>query len=197
MVEGREPGTHQFGEGASCSIPLVLNHIQGKMILSNSSWRDGRLAFMEINTSTSKTGTPSSVRSCPTICRLRVSSFFAVSPPPQKLQPPTPFSAKNKLHPGPALQGLGTWVPSIHLLLTWPMCVLQSQGHCVLLGSWPCAFSFPRGVFRTPLTLEVLSVMSSLQPKRSQGKLFKPTQASMVLKTRGYSSPVSKAAWEE
>ena len=44
---------------------------------------------MEINTSTSKTGTPSSVHSCPTICRLRVSSLFAVSPPPQKLQPPT------------------------------------------------------------------------------------------------------------
>lgn len=77
---------------ASCSISLVcpvLNHIQGKMTLSNSSWRDGLLAFMEINTSTSKTGTPSSVHSCPTICRLRVSSLFAVSPPPQKLQPPT------------------------------------------------------------------------------------------------------------
>lgn len=57
-------------------------------------------------------------------------------------------------------------------------------------------FLSQRGVLRTPLTLEVLSVMSSLQPKGSQGKLFKPTQASMVLKTRGYSSPVSKAAWE-
>lgn len=109
---GRGAGARDppVGEVASCSIPLVLNHIQGKMTLSNSSWRDGLLTFMKINTSTWKTGTPSSVHSCPTICRLRVASFFAVYPPPQKLQPPPPFSAKNKLHPGPALQGLGTWV---------------------------------------------------------------------------------------
>lgn len=167
---GAGAGDPPVGGVASCSVPLVcpvLNHIQGKMTLSNSSWRDGLLAFMEINTSTWKAGTPSSVRSCPTICRLRLSFSFAVSPPPQKLQPPTPFSAKNKLHPGPALQGLGTWCTKrpIHAPASYlaDVCSAEPRALCST-GALALCFLSQRGVLKEPLTLEVLSVRSSLHP---------------------------------
>lgn len=155
---GGSQGPTNWGVGcASCSIPLVcpvLDHIQGKMTLSNSSWRDGLLAFMEINTSTSKTGTPSSVHSCPTICRLRVSSLFAVLLPLRNSRPQLSLQCQEQTAPRPSIAGFGDLgagrAPSIHLLHTWPTCVLHSPGYCVLLGSWPCAFFPSLGSTKNP-----------------------------------------------
>lgn len=182
------------GGVASCSVSLVcpvLNRIQGKMTLSNSSWRDGLLAFMEINTSTSKTGTPSSVRSCPAICRLRVSSLQFLLPlrnssPQLSSVPRTSCTQAQHCRVwGPGCMKSPIDPPASYLA---NVCSAEPRSLCST-GALALCFLNQRGVLKEPLTLEVLSVRSSLHPP--QGKLPKSTQALMVLKVMGYSRTLS------
>lgn len=143
---------------------------------------------MEINTSTSKTGTPSSVRSCPTICRLRASSLQFLLP----LRNSSPQLSSVPRTSCTQAQHCRFWGPGCmespidpHLANA---CSAEPGPLC-RTGALPLCFLSQHGVLEEPLTLKVLSVRSSLYPP--QGKLPKSTQALMVLKVMGYSRTLS------
>lgn len=143
---------------------------------------------MEINTSTSKTGTPSSVRSCPTICRLRASSLQFLLP----LRNSSPQLSSVPRTSCTQAQHCRVWGPGCMESPIDPhlanVCSAEPGPLC-RTGALPLCFLSQHGVLEEPLTLEVLSVRSSLYPL--QGKLPKSTQALMVLKVMGYSRTLS------
>lgn len=97
----------------SICLPCVEPHPRGDDI-SNSSWRDGLLAFMEINTSTSQSRNTKFGPQLSHYLSPRVSCFFAISPPPQNSSPQLASVPRISFHPAlqttPTLQGMGTCV---------------------------------------------------------------------------------------
>lgn len=188
----------------SICLPCVEPHPKEDDI-SNSSWRDGLLAFMEINTSTSQSRNTKFSPQLSRYLSLQGFLFLCSFSSPSELQPPTPFSAKNKLPPctsndtrAPTLQDLGACVcvrspidpPASHLA---NVCSAETRLVCNYWG--PGLELFQCGSLKVYLTLEMLLVRSSLQPP--QGKLSVSTPALVGLKGLGCSRPLSGSSLGE
>lgn len=181
----------------SICLPCVEPHPRGDDI-SNSSWRDGLLAFMEINTSTSQSRNTKFGPQLSRCLSLRGFLFLCNFSSPSELQPPTHFSAKNKLPPctsddtraprcrgwGPVCMRSPSDPPASYLV---NVCAAETRLVCNYWG--PGLELFQRGALKVYLTLEVLLVRPSLQPP--QGKLSMSTPALVVLTVLGCSSTLS------